>query len=147
MILAVNSAFVIANIAFGQRVDFPDRLRVERHLGVPEALQYLQWLFAAFLMWKLRVHSAVYALWAFVLLYRFAGDLFEFHHLLERLLNPGTLVLFEPFGSTLAIKEVLGHVVDESTLMILVLLAMFAIGRRRPDRSPPSTPDGRSRSR
>ena len=84
-------------------------------------------------MWKLRVHSVVYALWAFVLLYRFAGDIFEFHHFLERLLNPGTLLLFEPFGSTPAIKEVLGHVVDESTLMILVLLAIFAIGRRRPD--------------
>ena len=132
-ILAIEAAFVVANIAFGQRPDFPERLRVERHLGVPESLQYLQWLLAAALMWKLRVHSAVYALWAFVLLYRFAGDILEFHHFLERLLNPGALLLFEPFGAAPAIKEVLGHVVDESTLMILVLLAMFAIGRRRPD--------------
>ncbi len=132
-IIAVESAFVVANVAFGQREDFPERLSVTRHLGVPEILTYLQWLLAAALMWKLRVHGAVYALWAFVLLYRFAGDIFEFHHFLERLLNPGALRLFEPFGATPAIKEVLGHVVDESMLMILVLLAMFVIGRRRPD--------------
>jgi hypothetical protein len=132
-ILAVEAAFVVVNIAFGDRSDFPDRLRVERHLGVPEALQYLQWLLAAGLMWRLRVNSVVYALWAFVLLYRFAGDILEFHHLLERLLNPGALLLVEPFGAVPAIKEVLGHVVDESTLMILVLLAVFAIGRRKPD--------------
>ena len=132
-IFAVEAAFVVANVTLGQRPDFPDRLSVTRHFGLPEVLVYLQWLLAAALMWRLRVHGSVYALWAFVLLYRFAGDVFEFHHFLERLLNPGALRLFEPFGATPAIKEVLGHVVDESTLMILVLLAMFAIGRRRPD--------------
>ncbi len=131
--MAVEVALVVANIAFGQREDFPERLSVTRHLGLPEVLGYLQWLLAAGLMWSLRVHGAVYGVWAFVLLYRFASDVFEFHHFLERLLNPGALRLIEPFGAIPAIKEVLGHVVDESTLMILVLLALVAIGRRRPD--------------
>jgi hypothetical protein len=132
-IMAVEAALIAANIAFGQREDFPGRLSVTRHLGVPEVLVYLQWLLAAALMWSLRRHGAVYVVWAFVLLYRFAGDILEFHHFLERLLNPGALRLIEPFGAVPAIKEVLGHVVDESTLMILVLLALVAIGRRRPD--------------
>ena len=134
-IIAIDAAIVVANLAFGQREDFPGRLSVTRHFGVPEVLVYLQWLLAAVLMWRLRVHGAVYALWAFVLLYRFVGDIFEFHHLLERLLNTGTLRLFEPFGATPAIKDVLGHVVDESMLIILVLLGMFAIGRRLSDAS------------
>ncbi len=132
-IIAVEAAFVGVNIAFGQREDFPERLSVTRHFGVPEGFVYLQWLLTAALMWALRTYSVVYALWAFVLLYRFAGDIFEFHHALEWLLQPGTLRLLEPFGSTPAIKDVLGHVVDESVLIILVLLAMFAIGRRLPD--------------
>lgn len=132
-IIAIEAAFVVLGIAFGERQDFPERLKVTRHFGVPEVFVYLQWLLAAGLMWRLRAQSALYGIWAFVLVYRFAGDAFEFHHVLERLLNPGALRLLEPFGSTLAIKEVLGHVVDESTLILLVLLALLAIGRRATD--------------
>lgn len=132
-ILAIEAAFVVLDIALGERPDFPARLKVTRHFGVPEIFVYLQWLLAAGLMWRLRVHNALYGVWAFVLVYRFVGDAFEFHHLLEKLLNPGSLQLLEPFGSAPAIKEVLGHVVDGSTLILMVLLTLLVIGRRATD--------------
>lgn len=132
-IITIEAAFVVLDIAFGERQGFPDRLKVTRHLGAPEVFVYLQWLFAAGLMWRLRAQNPLYGIWAFVLVYRFVGDFFEFHRVLERLLNPGALRLLEPFGSTPAIKEVMGHVVDESTLILLVLLTLVAIGRRQSD--------------
>lgn len=132
-VLAIEAALVVANIAFGEREGFPERLSVTRHLGVPELLVYLQWLLAAGVMWRLRAHSALYGIWALVLSYRLAADVFEFHHFFERVLDPGALRLFEPFGPAAAIKDVLGHVVDESALMILVLLALLTIGRRGAD--------------
>ena len=132
-ILAIEAAFVVLDAAFGERQGFPGRLKVTRHFGVPEVFVYLQWLLAAGLMWRLRVHNALYGVWAFVLVYRFVGDAFEFHHVLENLLNPGSLRLLEPFGSAPAIKEVLGHVVDESTLILMVLLTLLAIGQRATD--------------
>jgi hypothetical protein len=122
---------VAINIAFGTSAAFPERLNVTRTHGVPEIFLYVQWLLAAAVLWRLRAHGALYAVWSMVFVYRFFDDAFELHRGLERLSNVDSLSLIEPFGPGAQIKEILGHVVSESVLLILVVLALLAI-RRRP---------------
>jgi hypothetical protein len=129
--LAGDVLLVALNIAFGTSAGFPERLNVTRTHGVPEIFLYVQWLLAAAVLWRLRAHAALYAVWAVVFVYRFLDDAFELHRVLERLSNVDSLSLPEPFGPGAEIKEVLGHVVSESVLLILVIVALLAI-RRRP---------------
>jgi hypothetical protein len=127
--LAGDIILVALNIAFGTSAGFPERLNVTRTHGVPEIVLYLQWLLAAAVLWKLRAHAALYAVWSMVFVYRFLDDAFELHRGLERLSNVDSLSLIEPFGPGAGIKEVLGHVVSESVLLILVIGALLAIRR------------------
>ena len=128
--LAGDVILVALNIAYGTSAGFPERLNVTRTHGVPEIFLYLQWLLAAAVLWRLRAHAALYAVWSMVFVYRFVDDAFELHRGLERLSNVDSLSLIEPFGPGAEIKEVLGHVVSESVLLLLVIVALFAIRRR-----------------
>ncbi len=130
-LLAGDVILVALNIAFGTSTGFPERLNVTRTHGVPEMFLYLRWLLAAAVLWRLRAHAALYAVWSMVFVYRFLDDAFELHRGLERLSNVDSLSLPEPFGPGAEIKEVLGHVASESLLLILVIVALLAI-RRRP---------------
>jgi hypothetical protein len=130
-LVAVDAIMIAVNIAFGTSADFPERMNITRNHGWPEIFLYLQWLAAAAVLWKLRPHAALYAVWSMVFLYRFLDDFFELHRSLEHLLTAGPLWLLGPIGAAAEAKEILGHVASEIGLISLVVLALFVIRRGR----------------